>query len=117
MEWIVEFHPDFYPEYQQMAEAVQNELAARLRFLREFGPQVGRPNVDTLKGSKHPNMKELRFAAEDGVWRFAFAFDPNRRAIVLCGGDKSGSSEQRFYRGLIRKADLRFDRHLARTGR
>ena len=59
-------------------------------------------------------MKELRFDAADGVWRFAFAFDPNRQAIILCGGDKSGVSEKRFYRQLIVKADLRFDAHVAR---
>ena len=58
-------------------------------------------------------MKELRFDGADGVWRFAFAFDPKRRAIILCGGDKSGGSEQRFYRRLIDKADDRFDAHLA----
>ena len=58
-------------------------------------------------------MKELRFEAADGVWRFAFAFDPKRRAIVLCGGDKSGGGEKRFYRHLIEKADKRFDAHLA----
>jgi hypothetical protein len=56
-------------------------------------------------------MKELRFDAADGVWRFAFAFDSNRRAIILCGGDKSGGSEKRFYRRLIDKADARFDAH------
>jgi hypothetical protein len=51
--------------------------------------------------------------AAGGVWRFAFAFDPKRRAIILCGGDKSGGSEKRFYRQLIDKADDHFDAHLA----
>lgn len=74
---------------------------------------MGRPRVDTLTGSKHANMKELRFGAADGVWRFAFAFDPVRKAIILCGGDKSGGSQQRFYQQLIDKADERFDAHLA----
>jgi DNA-binding transcriptional regulator YiaG len=62
-----------------------------------------------VKGSRHRNMKELRFEAADGVWRFAFAFDPQRKGIVLCGGDKSGGSEKRFYRQLIARADDRFD--------
>jgi len=57
-------------------------------------------------------MKELRFDAADGVWRFAFAFDPRRKAIVLCGGDKSGGSKKKFYRDLIRKADARFSAHV-----
>ncbi len=67
-----------------------------------------------LKGSRHANMKELRFDAADGVWRVAFAFDPKRKAILLVAGDKSGGSEKRFYRQLIAKADERFDGHLAR---
>jgi hypothetical protein len=95
-----------------LAEAVQIELLAHVKVLQRFGPVLGRPQVDTLKGSKHANMKELRFKAEDGVWRVAFAFDPRRRAILLIAGDKSGVSEKRFYKTLIGKADERFNRHL-----
>ena len=84
---------------------------------RVFGPQLGRPRVDTLKGSRHANMKELRFSAANGEWRVAFAFDPRRKAILLVAGDKSGGSEKRFYRELIRKADERLDAHLARIER
>jgi hypothetical protein len=111
--WTVDFHGDFVPEFVALAEAVQDELLAHVAVLETFGPQLGRPRVDTLKGSRHSNMKELRFDASDGVWRFAFAFDPKRKAIVLCGGDKSGGSEKRFYQQLISKADARFDAHLA----
>jgi hypothetical protein len=60
------------------------------------------------------NMKELRFSAADGEWRVAFAFDPKRSAILLVAADKSGGSQRRFYRELIRKADIRFDRHIHR---
>jgi len=81
--------------------------------LKQFGPLLKRPTADTLHGSKHDNMKELRFKAADGVWRIAFAFDPEQKAILLVGGDKSGGSEKRFYRQLIRQADARFNRHLA----
>jgi hypothetical protein len=70
--------------------------------------------VDTLNGSRHKNMKELRFAAPDGEWRVAFALDPKRKAILLVAGDKTGVSQKRFYRQLIMKADQRFDAHLAR---
>jgi hypothetical protein len=70
--------------------------------------------VDPLNDSSHPNMKELRFSAADGEWRVAFAFDTKRRAVLLVAGDKSRGSEKRFYRGLIRRADERFDAHLAR---
>ncbi len=97
-----------------MPAQVRREIAALANVLQALGPMMGRPRVDTLNGSRHANMKELRFNADDGVWRVAFAFDPNRRAILLVAGDKSGTSERRFYRELIRKADERFDRHLAR---
>lgn len=113
MAWNVEFHAQFVPEFEGLAEALQDELLAHVAVLEVFGPQLGRPRVDTLYGSRHANMKELRFDAADGVWRFAFAFDPKRRAIVLCGGDKSGGSQRRFYRQLVDKADKRFDSHLA----
>lgn len=59
-------------------------------------------------------MKELRFSADDGVWRVAFAFDPERNAILLAAGDKSGVSEKRFYKTLIAKADKRYQGHLDR---
>ena len=94
---------------------MQDELLAHGRLLQQFGPQLGRPRADTLNGSRHANMKELRFDAADGVWRVAFAFDPNRKAILLVCGDKSGGSEKRFYRQLIEKADSRLDAHLARV--
>jgi hypothetical protein len=68
----------------------------------------------TLVGSRHANMKELRFRAADGVWRVAFAFDPTRQAILLVAGDKAGVAQKRFYTALIRKADGRFTEHLKR---
>ena len=48
------------------------------------------------------------------AWRIAFAFDPERRAIMLVGGDKAGVKEKRFYRSLIATADERFEEHLLR---
>lgn len=105
---------EFDPEFEALPEDVQTEILALSLVLEEFGPQMGRPRVDTLSGSRHANMKELRFSAAEGEWRVAFAFDPRRRAILLVAGDKSGGSQKRFYRELIRKADQRFDRHLSR---
>ena len=117
VKWAVELADEFKPEFDALDQAVQREVLALARVLQEFGPQLGRPRVDALHGSRHANMKELRFAAADGEWRVAFAFDPRRRAILLVAGDKSGGSEKRFYRELIRKADERFSAHLARIAR
>lgn len=117
MTWAVEFADDFEVEFDEFTDPVKTELLARLRILAQFGPMLGRPNVDTLNGSKYANMKELRFNADDGVWRVAFAFDPDRKAILMCGGDKEGKDQKRFYRDLIRVADRRFRAHLERLGK
>ncbi|MEO1404186.1 MAG: type II toxin-antitoxin system RelE/ParE family toxin [Cyanobacteria bacterium J06635_1] len=113
MVWTVEFHQACAEEVQAFAKEVKMQLAASIKFLEEFGPQLKRPYADTLNGSSHSNMKELRFNAGDGVWRIAYAFDPERKAILLIGGDKSGISQKRFYKNLIKKADERFSKYLA----
>ena len=101
-------------EFDELDEDVRTEILALARLLERFGPPSGWPRVDTLNGSRHANMKELRFSAAGGEGRVAFAFDTKRKAILLVAGDKSGANETRFYRELIRKADGRFDGHLAR---
>ncbi len=111
-QWQIEFFSEFEIEFQNFSEKVQNELLASLIPLKVFGPILGRPKADTLNDSKHANMKELRFDADNGVWRVAFAFDPERKAILLFAGDKSGVNQKKFYRKLIKKADERFDKHL-----
>ncbi len=113
MGWEVISHKAFDDEFAELAEAVQDELLAHATLFATFGPQLKRPRADALNGSKHANMKELRFDADDDVWRVAFAFDPERKGILLVAGDKSGQLEKRFYRQLIAKADERFDSHLA----
>lgn len=113
MRWRVDICAEFLEEFRLLSEAVQDELVAQTRMLGQFGPDLGRPYVDTLKGSRHTNMKELRFSAGFSVWRVAFAFDRRRQAVLLVGGSKSGISENRFYKRLIHLADTRFDRHLA----
>ncbi|MDX2145789.1 MAG: type II toxin-antitoxin system RelE/ParE family toxin [Rhodospirillaceae bacterium] len=112
MSWSVLFDPDFAIEFRALAAPVQDALLARAQLLAQFGPDLRRPHADTLKGSRHANMKELRFDADRGVWRVAYAFDPKRRAIVLVAGDKAGQASQRFYARLLAVADRRFERHL-----
>jgi hypothetical protein len=114
MQWTVLLADEFEPEFEALKKNVQDEILALTRLLQQFGSNLGRPRVDTLKDSRHANMKEMRFDAADGVWCVAFAFDPKRQAILLVAGDKSGGSQKRFYRELIRKADQRFDAHLSR---
>lgn len=112
--WKVEFHDRFEGEIANLSTDVRVELLAHLVMLREKGFQLGRPEVDTLEGSKHSNMKELRIKVLKVQWRFAFAFDPERKAVVLCGGAKSGVSQKLFYKRLIDLADKRYDEHLSK---
>ena len=110
--WEVLFCDEFEPEFRLLSTIVQKELFARIKLLEKVGPSLGRPYVDTLNDSKYANMKELRFDADSGVWRVAFAFDPQRYAILLVAGDKIGVSQKKFYKQLIKKADQRFKKHL-----
>jgi hypothetical protein len=68
VKWEVDLHDDFVPEYRELHKDVQDELLANIELLEHSGPQLGRPRADTLNGSRHANMKELRFDAADGVW-------------------------------------------------
>lgn len=113
MVWTVRLHDAFEPEFFGLPDSVQDELLAQSKVIKQSGPNASRPRVDTLKGSKHANMKELRFDADGGVWRVAFAFDPERKAVLLVAGDKSGVGERKFYARLIKIADERFDAHIA----
>lgn len=112
--WRVEFCEEFDKEFAAFSLELQDVILFRLGILAKTGPQLGRPAVDTLKGSKHANMKELRLSFEGRPWRIAFAFDPNRKAIVLVAGNKSGIPQRQFYKALIKVADQRFDNHLKR---
>ena len=90
----------------------RNEIAAMLDALTRLGPNLGRPVADTLNGSSYSNMKELRGRTRAAVLRVAFAFDPDRVAQVLCGGNKKGVSEKRFYKQLVERADKLYRSHL-----
>lgn len=95
-------------------EALRESVYEAMGVLEKFGPNLGRPYVDTLNGSVFPNMKELRIQHAGNPVRAFFAFDPTRRAIILCSGDKTGINEKRFYKDMIRLADSEYRRHLAK---
>jgi len=117
MTWKIEFDDAFKAEFDKFPEAAQDTILANALILKREGPSLGRPHVDTLNNSKHANMKELRCTADRGVWRVAFAFDPERQAILLTAGNKAGVNQKRFYKELIATADNRFDDHLAQLKR
>lgn len=110
MAWEVEHTDEFAAWWDTLSEHEQAAVAASVRLLEEDGPNLGRPAVDTVKGSRHPNMKELRIQAQGRPLRTFFAFDPRRTAILLIGGDKTG--DNRFYDRMIPIADGLFDVYL-----
>ncbi|RRV48364.1 type II toxin-antitoxin system RelE/ParE family toxin [Pseudomonas sp. p106] len=114
MAWTIRFCEKFISEFYTLDDRVQERMLGHLRLLQSSGPALGRPHVDTLNGSRYPNMKELRFTERNAVWRVAFAFDPDRQAVILVAGDKCGVREHRFYQVLIKQADTRFENHLSR---
>ncbi|WP_378147218.1 type II toxin-antitoxin system RelE/ParE family toxin [Cnuibacter sp. UC19_7] len=90
-----------------------DQVVAAFELLQEHGPQLARPIVDTVKGSSYKNMKELRPGSSGkSELRMLFAFDPQRQAIVLVAGDKTGNWKT-WYRANIPIADARFTEHLA----
>lgn len=98
-------------------EGSYQQVNAALEVLAEDGPQLRRPLVDTVAGSRHRNMKELRPGSSGrSELRMLFAFDPRREAIILVAGDKSGNWD-RWYAENIPVAEARFDRHLERLRR
>ena len=107
MAWQVILCDEFEPEFDALPSPLQDELLAHLKVL-------GRPLVDTLKGGSLTNLKELRFSWNNQPFRYFFAFDPKRSAIVLVGGSKAG--DKRFYEKMIPVAEQRFARHLKREG-
>ena len=109
----MEFDAAFRVEFAALDADVRKAIAAYALALASEGPQLGRPMADTLKGSNHANMKELRPTVNKIEWRVAFAFDTARRAIVLAAAAKGGRSSARVYKEMIAKADARFSAHQA----
>lgn len=112
--WIVEATGEFGDWFGNQNQIAKEEIVTVIELLRSKGPALGRPYADRLKGSRFANMKELRVNARRLAIRIAFAFDPNRKAILLVAGDKRGVNQSRFCRQLIALADALYARHLSK---
>lgn len=113
MAWEVAYTDEFEEWWDDLSEEVQEAIDAAVEVLEERGPALGRPLADNVHQSRHPSMKELRPTSRV---RILFAFDPLRMAILLIGGDKSGSWN-RWYDRMIPVADQLYDAHLAEINR
>lgn len=110
MRWGTKRTDEFNEWWETLTDADQARVSGSIKFLEMGGPDTGRPSVDSVKGSRHPNMKELRATQ---TIRIFFAFDPRRKAVLLIGGNKAGKTK-RFYRKMVIKADKIYDAHLRR---
>lgn len=115
MGWDVEVSDEFRDWYDTLQEDEWASVNAAVDALATYGPDLGRPYVDTLRGSRFPNMKELRVQHHGRPYRILFTFDPRRNAYLILGGDKTGDS--RWYIDAIRRADAIYARHLREIGR
>jgi len=107
------FLDEFRREFNELSEAAQDATLVKVGLPSKFGPGLKCPHADTLNGSRYAIMKEPSYDADDGVWRIAFAFDPDRQVILLTTGTRAGANDGRFHRKLIARADERFDRRRA----
>lgn len=109
MRWEVEYTDQFDEWFQELDLETQRGIDGAVNLLGERGPSLGRPAVDTIAGSRYPNMKELR--PFSGSVRILFAFDPRRMAILLLGGDKRDRWDE-WYETMVPLADRLYDEHL-----
>lgn len=108
--WDVEYSDEFGAWWETLNEAEQEAIAHDVDILQTVGPGLGRPQVDSVKGSKFSNMKELRTQHRGDPYRVLFAFDPRRCAILLIGGNKVG--DRRWYERFVPLADRLYEEHL-----
>jgi hypothetical protein len=115
MHWEVLFHEEFDEWFGTLEADEQDSILTDLGVLAEIGPTLGRPRVDTLKGTTLKNLKELRVRHTGIPIRVLFAFDPWQKAIVLVGGNKAG--DNKWYRKHIPIAESRYKDHIEKTKR
>lgn len=109
--WRIETTDTFDCWFDALNDTDRANVLAAMIVLRERGPMLSRPYADTVYGSSHRNMKELRVQSKGDPIRAFFAFDPKRKGILLCAGNKAGD-EKRFYEVMIPIADREFTAHL-----
>ncbi len=110
MAWTVEVSEEFAEWYEMLSEDEHESVNFSVDLLEELGPFLGRPHVDTVRDSRHANMKELRVQHRGKPYRILFAFDPRRSAYLILGGEKTGDTN--WYGTNIKKADEIYDAHL-----
>jgi len=103
--WEIEYTKEY--EYWFSSQDEENKIVinAKVIILSEFGPHLGRPYVDTIRGSKYSNLKELRIKYKQDIIRILFCFNKNRNYWLIIGGNKKGKNQEDFYKRLIKMAE------------
>lgn len=114
--WAVVATEEFEEWMMSLTDKQYAATQRAINQLEQDGPALGRPYVDTIRNSRFKNMKELRISSQ-GALRVLFAFDPERRAVLFLGGDKSEDSRWNdWYVGAIQRADDLFEEHVRKLG-
>ena len=109
--WKIITTDTFDEWFDCLSDSDRTNVIAGMLLLQELGPHLSRPYADTVNGSKYTNMKELRIQSKGDPLRAFFAFDPTRKGILLCAGNKKGN-EKRFYKHMIPLADNEYETYL-----
>jgi hypothetical protein len=112
--WEIEVTDEFTAWYDSLSEADDDAVSAAIAALERDGPGLGRPLVDTVKGARIHNMKELRPKRSD--IRILFVFDPRRAAVLLLGGSKT-NDWRGWYERNVPMAERLYDEYLAELRR
>jgi hypothetical protein len=91
----------------------RTKVSAAIDHVVAGGPTLGSPHVEKIRWTNLHRLKEVR--VDRGI-RVLFAFDSNRDAVMLVGGDKTGKWNG-WYRPNIERAEHLYAEHERRIGK
>jgi hypothetical protein len=103
---VTDTYKDWYLDLEKIEAAAVDR---KVKMLQMLGVTLPFPHSSDIKGAKYP-FRELR--VNNPPIRVLYAFDPERKAVLIIGGDKSG--DNRFYERLIPLGERLWEEHLAK---
>jgi hypothetical protein len=110
--WNIKQTAEFQDWFDEADKKLREAIVENVEVLKQMGPQLGRPQADTIKGSSITNLKELRFNSGEKVVRVFYVFDPDRNGVLLIGGNKSSSGGKKFYKDMIDQSEKIYAKYL-----
>jgi hypothetical protein len=108
--WKILQTAEFKWWFSTLDSAAKEDIYSAIAVLKQEGPALGRPRVDTLQNTNYPNLKELRVQSVGRPYRIIFAFNPKRNGVLLIGGNKQGNKN--FYKKIIPIAEKLYEEHI-----